>query len=118
MRTHHTRRYKRRVNLSKVSGLLAKFAGFFTRWFLLVRTPFVFPHFKESNNLFFIVVLNNNRQQSTILNNRSAQEEYRLRYRHVPNRAVFCSICQRLKETGSFAKVYERGQNRCPRFTE
>jgi hypothetical protein len=36
----------------------------------------------------------------------------------VPNHAVFSSIRQRLKETGSFAKVYERDQNRCPRVTD
>ncbi|GFR22887.1 uncharacterized protein TNCT_521991 [Trichonephila clavata] len=46
-------------------------------------------------------------------NSRRAEAEYRLRcpLRHSPNRAVFAAIHQKLRETSSFNKVYEIGQN-------
>lgn len=47
-------------------------------------------------------------------NSRRAEAEYRRRYplRHSPNRAVFAAIHQKLRETGSFGKVCEMGQDR------
>ncbi|GBL74810.1 hypothetical protein AVEN_243662-1 [Araneus ventricosus] len=47
-------------------------------------------------------------------NSRRAEEEYRLRYSHRrrPNRAIFAAVQQKLRETGSFGKVYEWSQNR------
>lgn len=47
-------------------------------------------------------------------NSRRAEEEYRLRYPHrrAPNRAVFAAVHQRLRESGSFGREYERGHDR------
>ena len=44
-------------------------------------------------------------------NSRRAESEYRLRYslRRLPNRAVFATIHQKFRETGSFGKVCEIG---------